>query len=135
IWKTSYRLLMSEKEKPYLQGWAMVENPTDEDWSAVKMALVSGRPISFKMDLYNPLYINRPTVEPELFASLRPVTYSGGFKADEKLTAKPADAFAPPKAAAAAPPGPGGFGGAGGAPGRGFDNRFGLAVTADRAKE
>jgi hypothetical protein len=31
------------------------------------------------MDLYNPLYINRPTVEPELFASLRPVTYRGGF--------------------------------------------------------
>src|SRR5882762_3107447 len=25
IWKTSYRLLMAEKEKPYLQGWAMVE--------------------------------------------------------------------------------------------------------------
>ena len=79
IWKTSYRLVLDEKEKPYLQGWALVENPTDEDWSGVKMALISGRPISFKMDLYNPLYINRPTVEPELFASLRPVTYRGGF--------------------------------------------------------
>jgi hypothetical protein len=40
---------------------------------------VSGRPISFKMDLYDPLYVPRPTVEPELFASLRPPTYSGGF--------------------------------------------------------
>jgi hypothetical protein len=80
IWKTSYRLVLADKEKPYLQGWAMVENPTDEDWAGVKMALISGRPISFKMDLYNPLYINRPTVEPELFASLRPVTYRGGFK-------------------------------------------------------
>src|SRR5436190_12816813 len=79
IWKTSYRLVMADKEKPYLQGWAMVENPTDEDWTGVKLALVSGRPISFKMDLYNPLYINRPTVEPELFASLRPVTYQGNF--------------------------------------------------------
>ncbi|AMV27922.1 hypothetical protein VT84_26195 [Gemmata sp. SH-PL17] len=82
IWKTSYRLLLKDQEKPYLQGWAMVENPTDEDWSTVKMALVSGRPISFKMDLYNPLYINRPTVEPELFASLRPVTYRGNFRRD-----------------------------------------------------
>ncbi len=79
IWKTSYRLILADKEKPYLQGWAMVENPTDEDWTGVKMALVSGRPISFKMDLYNPLYVDRPTVEPELFASLRPVTYQGGF--------------------------------------------------------
>jgi hypothetical protein len=79
IWKTSYRLVLGEKEKPYLQGWALVENPTDEDWAGVKMALISGRPISFKMDLYNPLYVDRPTVEPELFASLRPVTYRGAF--------------------------------------------------------
>jgi hypothetical protein len=85
IWKTSYRLILGEKDKPYLQGWAMVENPTDEDWNGVKMALVSGRPISFKMDLYNPLYINRPTVEPELFASLRPVTYRGGFGKEEEV--------------------------------------------------
>src|SRR6476620_3760717 len=81
IWKTSYRLMLDAtgKEKPYLQGWAIVENPTDEDWASVKMALISGRPISFKMDLYEPLFVPRPTVEPELFASLRPVTYRGGF--------------------------------------------------------
>ncbi|QJW94271.1 DUF4139 domain-containing protein [Frigoriglobus tundricola] len=118
IWKTSYRLVLDEKEKPYLQGWAMVENPTDEDWGGVKMALVSGRPISFKMDLYNPLYVDRPVVEPELFASLRPVTYSGGFGRDGvALGGKPgADDFAPPRPTAAAP----GFGGAGGVGGGGF---------------
>ena len=88
IWKTSYRLVLSEKEKPYLQGWAMIENPTDEDWAGVKMALISGRPISFKMDLYNPLYVDRPVVEPELFASLRPVTYRGGFKSDPSSVAE-----------------------------------------------
>src|SRR4051794_10930877 len=86
IWKTSYRLVLDKDGKPYLQGWAVVENPTDEDWHTVTMALVSGRPISFKMDLYNPLYVGRPTVEPELFASLRPPTYSGGMhKFDDQL--------------------------------------------------
>ena len=81
IWKTSYRLVLAKEgnTRPYLQGWAVVENPTDEDWRQVTMALVSGRPISFKMDLYNPLYVSRPTVEPELFASLRPPTYGGAF--------------------------------------------------------
>jgi hypothetical protein len=81
IWKTSYRLMLDAKgkEKPYLQGWAIVENPTDEDWAGVKMGLISGQPISFKMDLYDPLFVPRPTVEPELFASLRPPTYDGGF--------------------------------------------------------
>src|SRR5262249_57349232 len=65
--------------KPYRRGWAVVENPTDEDWAQVTMALVSGRPISSRMDLYTPLYAGRPTVEPELFASLRPPTYSGAM--------------------------------------------------------
>src|SRR5207249_3046757 len=51
----------------------------DDDWTNVRMALVSGRPISFQMDLYQPLYVPRPTVEPELFASLRPPTYSGAM--------------------------------------------------------
>lgn len=87
IWKTSYRLVLKEG-KPYLQGWAVVENPTDEDWQQVTMALVSGRPISFKMDLYNPLYVNRPTVEPELFASLRPPTYSGAMRRPDDQLAR-----------------------------------------------
>ena len=110
IWKTSYRLVLDEKEKPYLQGWALVENPTDEDWSGVKMALISGRPISFKMDLYNPLYINRPAVEPELFASLRPVTYRGGFQNAEKQNGVAMDKAASMESLERSGPG-GGFGG------------------------
>jgi hypothetical protein len=78
IWKTSYRLVLTDG-KPYLQGWAVVENPSDEDWTNVRMSLVSGRPISFQMDLYQPLYVPRPTVEPELFASLRPPTYNAAM--------------------------------------------------------
>ncbi len=89
IWKTSYRLVLDKKEKPYLQGWAIVENPTDEDWKDVKMALVSGRPISFQMDLYTPLFVPRPTVELELFASLRPVAYSGDLAGAERLMNAP----------------------------------------------
>jgi len=44
IWKTSYRLLLGE-DKPQLQGWAIVENQTDNDWNNVQLSLVSGRPI------------------------------------------------------------------------------------------
>ncbi|OAI47504.1 hypothetical protein AYO44_09320, partial [Planctomycetaceae bacterium SCGC AG-212-F19] len=79
LWKTSYRLVLNNKGKPYLQGWAVVENTQDEDWSNVRMSLISGRPISFQMDLYQPLYVTRPVVEPELFASLRPPTYNGAM--------------------------------------------------------
>ena len=83
IWKTSYRLVLDKKGKPFLQGWAVVENTQDEDWKDVRMALVSGRPISFQMDLYQPLYVPRPMVEPELFASLRPPTYQGAMEQDK----------------------------------------------------
>ena len=80
IWKTSYRLILDKKNKAFLQGWAVVENTQDEDWNNVRMALVSGRPISFQMDLYQPLFVTRPVVEPELFASLRPPTYQGAME-------------------------------------------------------
>ncbi len=112
IWKTSYRLVLGkEKEdKPFLQGWAVVENATDEDWKDVRMDLVSGRPISFQMDLYTPLYVPRPTVVPELFASLQPRTYSGALEGREMngvAETKPAET--PPKnepAADKTPPAP-----------------------------
>jgi hypothetical protein len=83
IWKTSYRLVLAEDKQPFLQGWAIVENTTEEDWNNVSLTLVSGRPISFIMDLYQPLYVNRPLVEPELFASLRPQTYGQDLAARE----------------------------------------------------
>ncbi|MFO0896286.1 MAG: hypothetical protein U0836_02555 [Pirellulales bacterium] len=92
IWKTSYRLVLDEKEKPFLQGWAIVENTTEEDWNDVGLTLVSGRPISFLMDLYQPLYVQRPLVKPELYASLGPVVYGQDMGAADKEFAKQAEA-------------------------------------------
>ena len=86
IWKTSYRLIMppSNGAPAKLQGWAIVENQTDSDWQNVQLSLVSGRPISFVQNLYQPLYIPRPTVQPELYASLRPQTYDDGTDWDDE---------------------------------------------------
>jgi hypothetical protein len=93
IWKTSYRLLM-DPEGDRLQGWAIVENQTDSDWNGVSLSLVSGRPISFMMDLYQPLYARRPTVVPELYASLRPQLYDAAI-AEERQRVEFAAAAAP----------------------------------------
>lgn len=81
VWKTSYRLVLSDK-RSQLQGWAIVENQTESDWDDVSLSLVSGRPISFTMDLYQPLYATRPNVVPELFAGLRPQVYEEGITAN-----------------------------------------------------
>jgi hypothetical protein len=75
VWKTTYRLVLADEKQPFLQGWAIVENTSEEDWTGVKLTLVSGRPISFTMDLYEPLYVPRPEVQLELYASLRPQSY------------------------------------------------------------
>ena len=85
VWKTSYRLALSETKRPFLQGWAIVENTTDEDWANVRLSLISGRPISFRMDLYEPLYTKRPLVVSELHESLRPQVY-GQAMAEERET-------------------------------------------------
>ena len=99
IWKTSYRLVLEEDKKPFLQGWAIVENTTEDDWKDVGMTLVSGRPISFVMDLYQPLYIPRPVVRLELYASLQPQTYGQDLAARDQEFRKLAEAARP-----AAPP-------------------------------
>ena len=70
VWKTSYRLLLpdgNEAKTPAgdqltLQGWAIVENTTDSDWRDVSLSLVAGRPVSFTMDLSEPLYVFRPSL-------------------------------------------------------------------------
>jgi hypothetical protein len=89
VWKTSYRLVLDAAGKPLLQGWAIVENTSEEDWNNVQLTLVSGRPISYRMDLYEPLYAERPLEQLELYASLRPQVYGQDLSesklADEKL--------------------------------------------------
>ena len=72
VWKTSYRLVLDDEKPPFLQGWAIVENTTAQDWSDVNLTLVSGRPVSFRMDLYQPLFATRPLIAPELNVAVSP---------------------------------------------------------------
>ena len=75
-WKTSYRLVLDDNKKPFLQGWAIVENPTDADWKDVQLSLVAGRPISFIQNLATPIYVTRPVVQSEIpNASFTPQTF------------------------------------------------------------
>ncbi|MEM8835388.1 MAG: hypothetical protein AAGD00_06170 [Planctomycetota bacterium] len=64
VWKTSYRLVLPESpgDEATMQGWAIVENTTDEDWQNVRLSLASGRPVGFRMDLYEPVFAPRPTL-------------------------------------------------------------------------
>jgi hypothetical protein len=92
VWKTSYRLVLPEgsangsrsgDDLPTIQGWAIVENTTDEDWNDVQLSLVAGRPISFQMDLYEPLHAYRPMVPVPTVPGVGPRVYGGGERYEE----------------------------------------------------
>ncbi|HMM80148.1 MAG TPA: hypothetical protein PKC65_09010 [Pyrinomonadaceae bacterium] len=62
IWKTSYRVVLDEKGDPFFQGWAIVDNVSDDDWRDVELSMISGSPVSFIQNLQKPLYRYRPIV-------------------------------------------------------------------------
>ncbi len=93
VWKTSYRLVLSDAPEQKLggddkgakvpdtlslQGWAIVENTTDNDWKDVRLSLVSGRPVSFQMDLSEPLYLGRPEIPVPTIPGVLPRNFAAG---------------------------------------------------------
>lgn len=75
VWKASYRVLLDEKAPTRMSGWAIIENTTDEDWTDVRLSLVSGRPVSFTMDLQEPLFAWRPSVAVPSVGGMMPRVY------------------------------------------------------------
>ena len=87
VWKTSYRLIMSQKQakdqKCLLSGWCMVENTTNQDWEEIALTLVAGMPVSFIYDFYRPIFINRPTIQPPKVLSARPTEIEEGMVTED----------------------------------------------------
>jgi hypothetical protein len=129
VWKATYRILLGEDAGrpptvregvgrhpvadapgspdalPLIQGWAVVDNTSDEDWVDVDLTLVAGLPVSFVHDLYTPRYIKRPVVEvKETTGVLPPVAEAGVETYEERELSARMYAMAAPLAAAAEPP-------------------------------
>jgi hypothetical protein len=78
VWKPAYRLVLSERNEPILQAWAIVENTTEEDWRQIDLSLVASQPVGFTMDLQTPLFAQRPEIPVPAGMLARPKTYAGG---------------------------------------------------------
>ncbi len=100
VWKSSYRLIFNASGEPMLEGWAIVDNTTGEDWTNIQLALVSGRPISFISLLYEPRYVQRQVAELPEDRAAQPVIYSGDVLKDAESSplakARKQFALAPP---------------------------------------
>jgi hypothetical protein len=82
VWKSSYRLMFGDKPQPLLEGWAIVDNTSGDDWSNIRLAVVSGRPVSFVSRLYDPKYVERQSAELAEAAPVAPTVHDavvGGF--------------------------------------------------------
>ena len=77
VWKSSYRLIFAASAEPMLEGWAIVDNTSGEDWTKVRLALVSGRPVSFISRLYEPRYLQRQVAELPEDQAAEPEIYEG----------------------------------------------------------
>lgn len=69
LWKASFRMTLPEAmsaEKARLQGWAVLENMSGQDWKNVELTLLSGNPVSFRQAIYEAYYIDRPEVPVEV---------------------------------------------------------------------
>jgi hypothetical protein len=111
VWKSSYRLIFGTEPQPMLEGWAIVDNTSGEDWENVKLSVVSGRPISFVTQLYEPRYVQRPLAELAENRAVAPQVFQGSMGTVTGSLAAIPPAAAPRQQAAAM----GGFGGGGGA--------------------
>jgi len=97
-WKMTYRLVIAQGQPALLQGWAIVENTTDEDWNGVQLQLVSGRPVSFVQNLYEPFYPKRLRYTPPADTSLLPPLPQaeiGDFTEEERPATPPRQAGEP----------------------------------------
>lgn len=114
IWRPSYRVVLGE-ESALLQGWAVVQNLSGEDWADVEMSVTSGAPLSFRADLGRPVIPPRPMITDEGEVVAAPVYAETTLRtaeepeepmpdADEGGMAPPAPPMAQPSAAPAPRP-------------------------------
>jgi hypothetical protein len=81
VWKVSYRLDLGNGASgtARFQGWAIVDNDSDEDWRDVELSLAAGRPVSFTQELYPPYYLDRPTLPLAIAGSAAPITWDSAM--------------------------------------------------------
>ena len=105
IWKSSYRLTLADS-KSRLEGWAIIDNTTDEDWNNVGLSVVSGRPISFISLLDQPRFGNRVVADLPEDRAAGPEVFSGsiGTGAIPDVKAFVANQLMAPRSVGAPPP-------------------------------
>lgn len=73
-WKPSYRLVVGDKGKVLVEGWAIVDNTSGEDWRNVLVGVGSSSALAFRYDLWSVRQIERETLHAEERFAVAPPT-------------------------------------------------------------
>ena len=82
LWKASYRLTVTDEaaDKARLQGWAVLENMSGQEWKNVELTIVSGNPVTFRQALYSAYYVQRPEIPVEVLGRVLPAPDTGAIE-------------------------------------------------------
>ena len=73
-WKPSYRVVVGDKGKVMLEGWAIVDNVSGEDWKGVLVGVGASSALSFRYDLWSVRRIDRDLLQGEDRFAIAPPT-------------------------------------------------------------
>lgn len=80
-WKPSYRVVVGDHGDVMLEGWAIVDNTSGEDWRNVYVGVGSSSALSFRYDLWSVRQVQRETLASEDRFAIAPPT--GGSPYDQ----------------------------------------------------
>ncbi len=103
MWKPTYRVVLPKdgEGEALLQGWAVVDNVSGEDWNEVRLSLTSGAPISFRYDLHTPREVYRSdmtssSVDKQAAVALGETSWEERSVAEEEVMPEPPEPSAMP---------------------------------------
>ncbi len=73
-WKPSYRVVVGKDGKVMLEGWAIVDNTTTEDWKGVLVGVGASSALAFRYDLWSVRQIDRDLLAGEEKFAIAPPT-------------------------------------------------------------
>ena len=92
LWKVAYRLVhdAADSKTARLQGWAVIDNLSGQDWQDVELVLTSGNPVTFRQRLYGAYYVPRPEIPVEVMGRVLPRMDQGALAQKSPRRSAPA---------------------------------------------
>ena len=73
-WKPSYRVVVGGAGEVMLEGWAIVDNTTTEDWNKVRVGVGASSALAFRYDLWSVRQVDRDLLAGEEKFAIAPPT-------------------------------------------------------------